>query len=550
MTRSTRSTRTSGTTRTSRTTRNRWLAGSGGVLVAAAVLATTVVPAQAAPAPRGTVQVSVGLNGAVPDNQSWSKGISADGHYALFTSWATNLVSQPAKSGRDAYVRDLRTGRTERINLADDGSVLNGFTDYVAINADGRYVAFESDAENVLPGMPVPGRTEVYVRDRRTGRTELVSGAPTSTDADKFHASYAPSISANGRYVAFVSSRTDLVPGLQGGDPSLARPYTWDYNVYVTDRWTGKTRLVTLGVDGKPGDSMSLNPTISADGRTVGFTSFASNLVPAGQTPALAAPAAEAAEAAAAAGPVAGPAATRPAPGPAAATADVELAPGTAPALPRGARVAQPNLARPTTGAYYTYDVDSGRISAASLDLDGKLGFASFDATISPDGRRAVYALPEPGGSTNGHRYHLVLYVRDLRKGTVTKVSGGLPGTTSVGTSDHGSVTADNRWIYFSSAADNLVAGPQHTGWDVYRQDLRTGRTERVATAPDGSSGNGSSVDPFVDARGEAVVFGSTSGNLVAGTNGPASEGYQVFARPTGHPGDGDGDDQGQDDDD
>ncbi|GAB7185164.1 hypothetical protein ATKI12_4995 [Kitasatospora sp. Ki12] len=546
------------TTRTTRTLRDRWPAVGGSVLAAAAVLAVTAAPVQAAPLPRDTVRVSTGLNGALPDNQSWSKGVSADGHYALFTSWATNLVSQPAGSARDAYVRDLRTGRTERVNLADDGSALNGFTDYVAINADGRYVAFESDAENVVPGLPVPGRTEVYLRDRRTGRTELVSGAPAATDSDKFHASYAPSISANGRYVAFVSARTDLVPGLapgpQGDGPSLARPYTWDYNVYLTDRWTGKTRLVSLGVDGKPGDSMSLNPTISADGRTIGFTSFADNLVPAEQTPALTAPAAEAAASArAATNPAAtNPAATNPAAAIPAAT-DVEQAPGADRALPRSLRegAAKANLSRPTTGTYYTYDVASGRIAAASLDLDGKLGAAGFDATISPDGRRAVYALPEPGGSTNGHRYHLVLYVRDLRKGTVTKVSGGLPGTTSVGTSDHGSITADNRWIYFSSAADNLVAGPQHPGWDVYRQDLRTGRTERVATAPDGSSGNGSSIDPSVDARGHAVVFGSTSGNLVAGTTGPAGEGYQVFARTDGHHGDenDDGDDQGQDED-
>ncbi|RKT19566.1 WD40 repeat protein [Streptomyces sp. 1114.5] len=514
-----------------RTARTRWFAGGGSVLAAVAVLAATAAPAQADPAPRGTVRVSVGLDGAAPNNQSQSHGVSADGRYALFTSWATNLVEQPAKSGRDAYVRDLRTGRTERVNLADDGSALNGFTDYVAINADGRYVAFESDADNVLPGMQVQGRTEVYLRDRRTGRTELVSGGLTSADTDRFHASYAPSISADGRYVAFVSSRTDLVPALPGGvgdgadAPSLTRPYTWDYNIYVLDRRTGTTRLVSLGADGRPGDSMSLNPTISADGRTIGFTSFAGNLLPAARTPARA-------ETALAS--------------PGARVADVEQAPGTASALPRNARQGQAkaNLARPTTGAYYTYDVHSGRIAAASLDLDGKLGSASFDATISPDGRRAVYALPEPGGSTNGHRYHLVLYVRDLRKGTVTKVSGGLPGTTSVGTSDHGSVTADNRWIYFSSAADNLVPGPQHPGWDVYRQDLRTGRTERVATAPDGSLGNGSSVDPFVDAHGRTVVFGSTSGNLVAGSAGPAAGDYQVFARNTRHLGDDQGEDQ------
>ncbi|MFJ8623140.1 TolB family protein [Kitasatospora sp. NPDC093550] len=527
-------------TRSTRTTRNRWLVGAGSVLAAAAVLAAVAAPAQAAPVPPATVQVSVGLNGAVPDNQSWSHGVSADGRYALFTSWATNLVAQPAKTARDAYVRDLRTGRTERVNLAADGSALSGFTDYVGINADGRYVVFESDAENVVPGLQVQGRTEVYLRDRATGRTELISGGLTGADTDKFHASYAPSISANGRYVAFVSARTDLVPGMPGGaatpslaTPSLARPYTWDYNIYVTDRWTGTTRLVSLGADGKPGDSMSLNPTISADGHTVGFTSFASNLLPAAQTPAPAAPA---------------PATASPA-APAPAAADVEPAPGTAPALPRSARegLAKSNLALPTTGTYYTADLRTGRISAASIGPDGTPGAASFDATISPDGRRAVYALPEPGGSTNGHRYHLVLYVRDLRTGAVTKVSGGLPGTTSVGTSDHGRITADNRWIYFSSAADNLVAGPQHPGWDVYRQDLRTGRTERVSTAPDGSFGNGSSVDPFVDAHGDTVVFGSTSGNLVGGSTGPAGD-YQVFARTDGHHGD--NDDQGQDNDD
>ncbi|WP_331742309.1 hypothetical protein OG535_00690 [Kitasatospora sp. NBC_00085] len=132
----------------------------------------------------------------------------------------------------------------------------------------------------------------------------------------------------------------------------------------------------------------------------------------------------------------------------------------------------------------------------------------------------------------------------------MTKISGGLPGTTSVGSSDHGRIAADNRWVYFASAADNLVAGPQRQGWDVYRQDLTTGRTERIATAPDGSLGNGSSIDPVVDANGYTVVFGSTGGNLLAGTNGPATTDYQVFARTTGNHGDGDGDDdRGQDDD-
>ncbi|MFE7525594.1 TolB family protein [Kitasatospora sp. NPDC057542] len=516
-------------TRTTRTTHNRWLSGGGSVLAAAAVLAVTAAPAQAAPVPRGTVQVSVGLNGAAPDNQSSAQGISANGRYALFTSWATNLVEQPALGGRDAYVKDLRTGRTERVDLSDSGEVLNGWTEQAAISGNGRYVAFESNADNVVPGMQVKGRTEVYVRDRRTGRTELVSGGLTSTDTDRFHYSYAPSISADGRYVAYVSSRTDLDPTVVDPDPapSLARPYTWKINVYLTDRRTHTTRLVSRDANGRPGESTSIRPTISADGRTIGFGSL-SSLLPDDQTPGLAA------------------AAT--------ASADVELTPSAAEAARRSVpeAVAQPSLARPTAAPYYTYDVRSGKLTAVSAGLDGQIGSSSFEATISPDGRRAIYTLAEPGGSTNGHRYHTVLYVRDLRTGVVTKVSGGLPGTSSVGSSDHGSITADNRWIYFESAADNLVAGPQHPGWDVYRQDLRTGRTERVSNAPDGSFGNGSSRDPIVAASGRTVLFDSTSGNLVAGANGPAaSENSQVFAKPVGsHQGiDGDQGDDEQDED-
>ncbi|MFG2911374.1 TolB family protein [Kitasatospora sp. NPDC048298] len=507
-----------------RTTRNRWSAG-GGVLAAAAVLAVTAAPAQAAPPPRGTAQVSTGVDGTAPDNGSSAQGLSADGRYALFTSRATNLLPQPPVGWSNAYVKDLRTGRVEQVNLSDSGAAPSGSTDQAGISADGRYVVFESEGENVAPGAQVKDRTEVYIRDRRTGRTELVSSSPTNTDKDKYHYSYNAQVSGNGRYVVYVSSRNDLDPTVVEPEPttgpSLARPYTWKINVYLTDRWTHTTRLVSHDVNGRPGELTSFRPTISADGRTIGFGSI-SALLPPEQTPDLAAAAA--------------------------AAADVELTPGAAEAARHSAprNVAQPLASNPTSAVYYTYDVRSGTITPVSVGLDGAIGHSSFEATISPDGRHAIYTLPEPGGSTGGHRYHTVLHVRDLRTGVVTKVSGGLPGTSSVGSSDHGSITADNRWLYFESAADNLVPGPQHPGWDVYRQDLRTGRTERVATAPDGSFGNGASNQPFVSAAGTTVVFDSTGGNLVAGSNGPAGEHYQVFAKPTGlHRGD--GDDQGED---
>ncbi|MER7756565.1 hypothetical protein [Kitasatospora sp. NPDC097643] len=465
-----------------RTTRNRWLAGGGAVLAAALLATAAATPAQATPPLRDTTQVDLGPDGATPDSPGWAAGVSANGRYALFVSGAGNLVPEKPTGGRDVYVRDLRDGGTERVTVSDDGKPLDGFSSDAAISADGRYVAFSSDAKNAVPGQTPKGYGNVYVRDRVTGRTELITAGDGTGDQSQSSAA-SPSISADGRYVAFVSTRTDLVGGASAA-PALSYP-SGTYNVFVTDRRQHTTRLVSVGADGSPADSYSVNPTISADGRTVGFSSFAGNLLPAAQAPgvkaALAAPAA-----------------------------------------------ADPKLSRPRFAPYYTYDLETGRTAVAATDPAGTATPVGFDATISPDGRYAVYDAPASRGPSSLNKD---LFVRDLRKGTVTRVNTTLPGTSATGSSTHGVLTADNRWVYFTSDSENLVEGPKHTATDVYRHDLRTGRTERVSTAADGSPANGASVDPFVDAKGTTVVFGSTSGNLVQGVNDPASDNFHVFAR-------------------
>ncbi|MGI5341845.1 hypothetical protein ACQEVS_32800 [Streptomyces sp. CA-181903] len=225
-------------------------ARGGLVLAAAALMAGAALPSHAEPRGDGLVQVDLGLDGAQPDNWSEARGLSADGRYAVFTSMASNLVQGDTNRLYDVFVRDLRAGRTERVSLADDGTQLNGSTSQAAISGDGRYVAFASDAADVLPGLPANGGYRVFVRDRRTGHTEPVSVDGNATS---------PTISADGRYVAYV---------LDGRD------------IHVTDRRKGTTRPVTAGADGSRADDGSADPVISADGAAIGFRSRATNLLP------------------------------------------------------------------------------------------------------------------------------------------------------------------------------------------------------------------------------------------------------------------------------
>ncbi|MEV7598969.1 hypothetical protein AB0O91_16450 [Kitasatospora sp. NPDC089797] len=475
----------------------RRFAGPATALAAAAALALTAAPVQAQAGQDArrfaTVPVSVAPGGAEANSQSQSGAVSADGRFAVFTSGATNLVAQPSKGGYDAFLRDFTDGHTERVNLADDGSALDGVTVDVAVSADGRYVAFDSTAAHVVPGVPAPGRANIYVRDRLTGHTRLVSAPQGTPDPVTSHSTSAPSMSADGRYVVYTSNRTDLVaPAPTPATPAtageqLARP-NFDSNIYLTDLWTHTTRVVSATAAGTASQSQSVNPTISADGRTVGFLSNASDL---GVTT----------------------------------TARRADPP---PPLPGG---------KMRTGTFYTYDVRSRAIAPAGYDPSGQVSSdAGLDATLSPSGRYAVYGLTVPVGAPGSNQYQDQVFARDLHKGTLIPLTAGLPGTVSTASSDEPQVTGDDHWVYFDSSAANLVPGPQHQHWDVYRYDLHTGRVERLTDAADGSLGNGDSMTPHVDAHGGTVLFQSSSRNLVAGPSGPPEPAdYQVFARRPAH---------------
>ncbi|MFF8597169.1 hypothetical protein ACF061_38390 [Streptomyces sp. NPDC015220] len=456
-----------------------WLV-RGGCALATAVLAASALPAHAAPAAGSTVQVSVGVGGAPPNGTSWVTGLSADGRYVVFGSYADNLVPGDTNGQPDMFVRDLRTERTERVSVGNGGAQAAGPSYEGVISGNGRYVAFTSADTGLAPDGLSDARA-LYVRDRWTGRTERLATGATSERDENGREPQQPSISWDGRYIAFAAV---------GG-------------VFVTDRWKGTTRLVSVGAATAPGSVISTAPRISADGNTVVFISHwdlpGTEARRAQRT--VATPGGPGADAS-------GEAAER--------TAGATGRAGASSDADGGAGILKPNYL-----PLYVHDMRTGRTRGASIGLNGELtGVPTAGGSISPDGRYAVFTAVVPETPPNPRGGNLAVFVRDLERGVTTQVNG------DVATAGHGVLTAGGRWVYFTSTEDDLVPGDTNEVDDVFRRDLWTGRTERVSLASDGTQGAEPSWTPFVDALGTTAVFVSK------GLAAPKSNGYaEVFAR-------------------
>lgn len=218
-----------------------------------------------------TQRVSVATGGAEAGRPSLMASISDDGRYAAFMSEAP-LVPNDTMNLRDIFVHDRLTGATERVSVATNGTQANAHSFYPAISGNGCCVAFQSDASNLAPsdsGL----HTDIFVRDRIAGTTERITVLSTGAEAEGN--STTPTISGNGRYVAFTSLAANLV----SNDPLNT------YDVFVYDRVTKEFELVSQATDGTHGNFPSGaigagRGRISADGRYVAFGSAATNLVP------------------------------------------------------------------------------------------------------------------------------------------------------------------------------------------------------------------------------------------------------------------------------
>jgi Tol biopolymer transport system component len=213
-------------------------------------------------------RASVRTNGNQGDGSSLNASISDDGRFVAFESFATNLVKQDTNSKRDVFVRDLVANTTTRVSVSSSGTQADDQSVFADISGSGNQVAFASSATNLVSG-DTNGYLDVFVRNLNTSNTVRVSVKNNGGQATG-GPSTRPSISNTGRYVAFSSDATNLA-----GNDSVT-------DSYVRDKQAGTTTLVSKGPDGSggfvQGNGNSLQPDISRDGRYVAYSSAATNL--------------------------------------------------------------------------------------------------------------------------------------------------------------------------------------------------------------------------------------------------------------------------------
>ena len=344
-----------------------------------------------------TKRISVSSDGSQANDDSMSPVISANGRIVAFQSYASNLVPGDTNLMSDIFVYDRGTGRTERVSVSSDGSQSDDDSRSPSVNGDGRIVAFQSFASNLAPG-ETEGMSNIFVHDKQTGVTERIAEG------------LVPSISADGRFVAYQSLLSDI---------------------FVHDSQTGKSAMVSLASDGSIPDDDSMSPSISADGRFVAFQSLASDLVP----------------------------------GDSNGMSDI-----------------------------FVHDMVTGITERVSVSWEGsQANDDSESPSISRDGWFVAYQSFASNLAPANSNGILDIFVHDRRTGRTLRISVASDGSPANDDSESPSISADGGFVAFQSFATNLLPGDTTTLLDVFAL------LNRLSLKPGDADGNG--VVDVVDLR-------------------------------------------------
>jgi len=494
--------------------------------VPVALLLAAVVCAALAGAKGGgptTTLVSATKAGKGADAGANEPVLSGNGRFVAFSSRSRNL-SAAAKGGkRQIFVKDMETGEVVLASRADGAEGAAGDADslFPSISANGRYVAFASGAEN-LSGED-SAWFDVFVRDLATGTTTLVSRASGATGAPGDGDSSLPAISADGRHLAFSSSANNLV-----ADDSK----TPQSDIFVRDLDTGLTELISRasGADGAAATDFSYGPSISGDGQRVAFTSRGQLVGDDVDDPSFPddvfvrdRPSATTILVSRKSG---------------AGGAPSEVDSAEAAISAYGTSVAFTSSAKLTGEKYfdprvYVRDLGTETVRLVSVGDEGKAGDAKRRPAISADGRYIAFQTRGDGVSPTDADGRVDVFVRDMTKGltvTVSRASGRL-GVPADGPSDEPSISADGAIVAFESHATNLSAADADRFPDaflrrvVYAKEpmLRrcAGRIATIVGTPGRDIIRGTrSKDVIVALGGNDAIDGFTKADVICGGPG------------------------------
>jgi Tol biopolymer transport system component len=412
----------------------------------------------------GIAAATVGLAGSGPSpvlyaqggcttdhcDVAWRKRRSArrhrgvgDGRYLAFASTAANLVAGDTNGVLDVFVFDRTTCAVERVSVSSAQAQGNFGSVFPAISRDGRFVAFLSSATNLGPTADTNGAPDVFVRDRLNGVTQLVSSALNGGWGNNSANESGPlAISGNGQFVAFWSDASNLVSGDTNGVTDL----------FVRDLNGGTTTRVSVATGGVQATGTELIgqvlmiPAISDDGRYVAFSSTKADLVP----------------------------------GDSNGVSDV-----------------------------FRYDRQTSVTVRVSVSSSGsELAAHSFRPAMSRDGNLVVFdtaGVAVPGDSNASFD----VYLRNVVAGTTTLVSPVSHGGISNGHSILPTISGDGRYVAFMGFGTNVVVGDTADFSDLYIYDRNTGITRRISSSAGGVPGNGNSEAPHLSDDGAFVSFES-----------------------------------------
>lgn len=211
-------------------------------------------------------RISVSSNGVESSGLSNSGTISANGLIAAFDSVGTALVANDTNGVADVFVRDVAGETTTRVSVSSGGVQGNGTSAVASLSGDGHYVAFLSYATNLVPN-DTNGQADIFVHDRMTATTTRINLGTGGAEANGY--SENPKLSADGRYVLYRSSASNLVPGDMNGVA----------DIFLYDTKTATTRRLNVNGSGVEADKGVAYEALSSNGRAFAFSSDATNLV-------------------------------------------------------------------------------------------------------------------------------------------------------------------------------------------------------------------------------------------------------------------------------